>query len=62
MYTNYSHVYMKLIYIIIEQHAVNKVFAHELRQYNREGEHTSTYNQCVWVVEGVDVNVEGYIG
>jgi len=30
------------LYIIIEQHAVNEVFAHELWRYNREGEAVST--------------------
>jgi len=35
------------IYIIIEQHAVNEVFAHELSKYNREGEAVSTGTEII---------------
>ena len=47
MQTKYNPVCIKLIYIIIELHAVHEVFAHELRRYNKEGEAVSAGTQII---------------
>jgi len=41
-----------LIYITIEEHAVNEVFAHELRPYEREGEAVTTGMEIITSVFG----------
>jgi len=55
--TKYSPVCIKLIYIIIEYQAVNEVFAHELRRYNRKDDAVSTGTVIITSVFGWRKNV-----
>jgi len=45
-------VFLDTVYIAIEKHAVHEVFAHELRQYNEEGEAVATGTEIITSVFG----------